>query len=264
MRPFPSTWKFKNFQKRQRHKKVLSIIDIIDHSSSVNDCLNKIKNITKRDINTIERRTRLQAKEDDWFYYRKGVITGTLTFRVSNSIKKNSKSDNINNGITKRLIFPLYYPAVIWGRDNEELGIAAFIKTMKPKHNGLKVKRAGLRLDDTHHFIGASIDGLVECSCCEPAILEVKCPYSIRDGTVAVDGKKLIYLTDDLKLKKTHPHYSQLQTYLGVYHCKIGYFCVYTPQDVLILNINFDENFWVNMKNDLCTYYQHYYLSDFF
>ena len=265
MRPFPPTWKFKTLQKRQRHKKVLSILDIIEqHSSSIEDCLNKIKNITKRDINTIERRTRLQAKNDDWFHYRKGVITGTLTCRVSNSIKKNSKSDNVNKGITKRLIFPLYYPAVVWGRDNEELGITAFIKTMKPKHHGLKVKRVGLRLDDTHHFIGASIDGLVECSCCEPAILEIKCPYSIRDGTVAIDGKKLIYLTDDLKLKKNHQYYYQLQTYLGVYQYKIGYFCVYTPQDVLILNINFDENFWENMKNDLCIYYQHYYLSDFF
>ena len=73
----------------------------------------------------------------------------------------------------------------IWGRDNEELGIAAFIKTTKSIHYNLKVTRAGLRLDQNHNFIGASI----ECSCCEPAILEVKCPYRIRDGTVAVDGK---------------------------------------------------------------------------
>ena len=57
MRSFPPTWKFKTFYKRQRRKNVLSIANIIENSSSVNDCLTKIKNITKRDIDTIERRT---------------------------------------------------------------------------------------------------------------------------------------------------------------------------------------------------------------
>ena len=131
-------------------------------------------------------------------------------------------------------------------------------------HYNLKVTRAGLRLDEDYHFIGASIDGLVECSCCKPAILKVKCPYSIRHGTVAVDVKKLQYLTDDLNLKRNHTYYYQLQTYLGVYKCKMGYFCVYTPQDVLILRINFDKEFWEKLKNDLYGYYKDYYLKDIF
>ena len=264
MSPFPPKWKFKIFYKRQRRKYVLSIADIIETSLNTGDCLTTIRNISKRKINVIERRTVLQAKNEDCFFYRKGVMTGTITCRVSNSVKKGINSDTINASISKRDYFPLYYPAVIWGRDNEELGIAAFIKTTKPMHYNLKVTRAGLRLDENHHFIGASIDGLVECSCCEPAILEVKCPYSIRDGTVAADGKKLQYLTDDLKLRQNHTYYYQLQTYLGVYKCKMGYFCVYTPRDVLILHIDFDGNFWKNLKKDLCTYYKDYYLKDIF
>ena len=264
MRLFPPTWKFKKFNKIQRRKNILSIASIIENSSTVNDCMFKIKNITKREIDTIERRTRLQAKEEDWFHYRKGVITGTLTCRVSNAVKRGKKSDSVDAGISKHYYLPLYYPAIIWGQDNEELGIAAFIKIMKPKHYDLKVTRAGIRLDDIHHFIGASIDGLVECSCCEPAVLEIKCPYSIRDGTVADDGRKLQYLTDDLKLKQNHYYYYQLQTYLGIYKCKMGYFCVYTPNDVLILNIDFDKRFWENLKNDLHRYYEHYYLKDIF
>ena len=264
MRSFPPTWKFKKFYKRQRRKNVLSIANIIENSSSINDCLSKIKNITKREINAIERRTRLQAKEDDWFHYRKGLITGTLTSRVSNSTKRGEKSDTVNAGISKQYYSPLLYPVIIWGQNHEEMAIAAFIKTMKPKHYNLTVTRAGLRLDDKHHFIGASIDGLVECSCCKPAVLEIKCPYSIRSGTVAANGKQLQYLTDDLNLKKTHSYYYQLQTYLGVYKCKMGYFCVYTPNDVLILQIDFDKNFWENLKNDLCTYYKQYYLKGIF
>ncbi len=200
MRPFPHIWKFKKYNKIERREKVLSIGNIIDHSTCIHDCLNKIKNITRRDINTIERRTRQQSKNDDWFHYRCGMITGTLTCRVSHSVKKGEKRENINTAITKREYFPLYYPAIIYGRDNEELGVAAFTKKMRSKHYDLKVKSAGLRIDDTLHFIGASVDGIVECLCCKPSILEVKCPYSIRDGTVAMDGYKLQYLTDDLKL----------------------------------------------------------------
>ena len=264
MCPFPPTWKFKTFHKRQRRKNVLSVANITENSLDINDCVIKIKNISKREIDIIERRTRRQAKEDDWFYYRKGIITGIVTCRVSNSIKKGKNSDTVNASISKRHYFPLYYPAIIWGRNNEELGIAAFINTTKAMHYNLKVTRAGLRLDEKHHFIGASVYGFVECSCCEPAILEVKCPYSIRNGTVAIDGKKLQYLTDDLNLKRNHTYYYQLQTYLGVYKCKMGYFCVYTPQDVLILHIDFDNDFWEKLKNDLHGYYEDYYLKDIF
>ena len=264
MSNFPPTWKFKRICKRRNRKKVLSIASIIEISSDPDECLSNIKKITKRDINTIARRTKLQANDEDWFHYRKGVITGTITYRISNSVKKCEISDQVNKAITKKYHTPLYYPSILWGRDNEELGIAAFIKMMRSKHHNLIVKRVGLQLDDTHHYIGASIDGLVQCSCCEPSILEVKCPYSIRDGTVAEDGKQLQYLTDDLQLKTNHQYYYQLQTYLGVYKYKKGYFCVYTPNDVLILPINFNETFWKKLKDDLCLYYEQGYLKTLF
>ena len=79
---FSPLWKFKTFTKRQRHKKLLSIVSIILSSSSINVCISKIQNISHRQINIIEGRTKLQSEEEDWFHYRKGVITGTLTYRV--------------------------------------------------------------------------------------------------------------------------------------------------------------------------------------
>ena len=264
MAPFPPLWKFKTFHKRQRHKNILSIADIIKNSSGINDCLSKIRNVTKREINIIERRTRLQSKEEDWFHYRKGVITGTTTRRVSTSITKDTNRDSINKAISKNENIPLYYPAIVWGRNHEELGIASFIKSMKASHHNMRVVRRGLQLDYEHPYIGASVDGVMLCECCEPAILEIKAPFSLRNGTVANDGKKLQYLTNDLQLKKNHQYYYQLQTYLGVYKYKTGYFCVYTPRDVLILRIDFDENFWRKLKRDLCLYYENYYLKSLF
>ena len=135
---------------------------------------------------------------------------------------------------------------------------------MRPLHHNLRVERRGLQLDETHPFIGGSVDGVVLCDCCEPSILEIKCPFSIRNGTVANDGNGLQYLTDELQLKINHNYYYQLQTYLGIYKYKKGYFCVYTPQDVLILHIDFDQDFWQKLKKDLCIYYEHYYLRYLF
>ena len=55
MSPFPPTWKFKTFYKRQRRKHTLSVANIIENALNVDDCLTKIRNISKRKINVIER-----------------------------------------------------------------------------------------------------------------------------------------------------------------------------------------------------------------
>ena len=78
------------------------------------------------------------------------------------------------------------------------------------------------------------------------------------------DGHKLQYLDRSLNLKKSHPHYFQLQTYLAVYKLKLGYFCIYTPQDIYTLEIQFDESFWTELKADLSIYYERDYLKSFF
>ena len=63
MSPFPPTWKFKTFYKRHRRKYVLSIANIIENSSNIDDCLTRIKNISKRKINTIEREPNFKQRK---------------------------------------------------------------------------------------------------------------------------------------------------------------------------------------------------------
>ena len=71
---FPPTWKFKTFYKRQRRRYVLSIADIIKNSSNVDDCLTKIKNISKRKIKTIERSTKFQQRKNFGFIIEKVLL----------------------------------------------------------------------------------------------------------------------------------------------------------------------------------------------
>ena len=53
-----------------------------------------------------------------------------------------------------------------------------FFELMKKKHQHLVISECGLFLDKTNCFIGASLDRLMTCDCCEDACVEIKCPYS--------------------------------------------------------------------------------------
>ena len=72
-------------------------------------------------------------------------------------------------------------------------------------------------------FIGASPDGMVSCDCCGQNVIEIKCPFCVKDSTFDDIDDKTFYLKrgndDQLKLDVKHQYYYQVQTQLGV--CKI-------------------------------------------
>ncbi|EEC20059.1 hypothetical protein IscW_ISCW022943, partial [Ixodes scapularis] len=61
---------------------------------------------------------------------------------------------------------------------------AAFIAKESPKHAGFKVKMSGLLVSPEKPFLAASPDGVVSCLCCGSAILEVKCPWTVRHAMI--------------------------------------------------------------------------------
>ena len=54
----------------------------------------------------------------------------------------------------------------------EKQAIAAYILVATKKQNGLKITPAGLTF---------SPDSILECVCCGKGVLEVKCPYHLKD-----------------------------------------------------------------------------------
>uniref|UniRef100_A0A1X7TMM0 YqaJ viral recombinase domain-containing protein n=1 Tax=Amphimedon queenslandica TaxID=400682 RepID=A0A1X7TMM0_AMPQE len=40
---------------------------------------------------------------------------------------------------------------------------------------------SGLIIDSNLSFLGATSDGFSHCDCCGDSIIEIKCPYSVRD-----------------------------------------------------------------------------------
>ena len=81
--------------------------------------------------------------------------------------------------------------------------------------------------------LGASPDGIVECSCCGKGVLEIKCPYchcSEDIDALAEDPKSCLTKSADgsCSLDKSHPYYYQVQVEMFV--CTVQYcdFCVCT------------------------------------
>ena len=82
---------------------------------------------------------------------------------------------------------------------------------MKPMHTNFEYRDSGLVVSTVHPYIGASPDGAVQCDCCGCGVLEIKCPYCIRESSPT----EASFLKDG-NLSKMHVHYYQVQTQLYV------------------------------------------------
>ena len=109
--------------------------------------------------------------------------------------------------------------------------------------------------------MGASPDGLIECKCCGKGVLEIKCPYSHHEESIAsaaLNNKFCLKMYDDdgtLGLDQGHAYYYQVQTQLFV--CNVNYcdFCVCTfPSEKAdpsshIERTSRDHDFWKEWPN---------------
>jgi len=115
------------------------------------------------------------------------------------------------------------------------------------KHDGglNNVRKCGLLVKIDKPFLGASPDGLLSCKCCGTAVLEAKCPYSIKDQNIKESYEKVDFLEvcdGNLRLKRSHRYYSQLTTEIALKGCSYGFIIVWTMVDYFIEKIPFDQN----------------------
>ena len=55
-----------------------------------------------------------------------------------------------------------------------------YSNVMKTNYSLFTIQASGLLLDPSNPFVGASPDGIIQCSCCKSGVLEIKCPYRVR------------------------------------------------------------------------------------
>ena len=129
------------------------------------------------------------------------------------------------------------------------------MQLMKANHHSFEVSPAGLFVNPKAPHLGASPDGLVFCSCCGSGILEIKCPYSVRES-VPVSASYIIEETDSVfKLSKKHKYYYQIQGQMAVFEVLYCDFVCWTPNGVHLERVAYDVEFVNNMIPKLTSFF---------
>ena len=125
--------------------------------------------------------TLLQSSSAVWYTQRKGRITASNFGAVCHtSITQPSRS--LVDKITQRCSVPKV-PALIWGLENENKAMKEYALLAKQHHRDFELKNTGLHINTKFPHLGATPDGLISCSCCGQGVLEIKCPFSIRNAS---------------------------------------------------------------------------------
>ena len=131
--------------------------------------------------------------------------------------------------------------ALVWG---EVDAISAYSTSPGPN---FKVRDAGVYIDACG-FLGASPDGIVEDdSGLTLQLVEVKCPYKGRSKVMQEmysDSSFCCSLVDGHPtLTQEHDYYFQVQGQMAITGIHTCDFVVWTPIDILVLTISFDQHF---------------------
>jgi hypothetical protein len=137
----------------------------------------------------------------------------------------------------------------------EQLAVARFTEL-----TGKEIHQCGLFVDQESPFPAATPDGIVAK---ENALLKVKCPFKGRDSRIE-PGDKFKFLESrkgELKLKKKHSYFFQVQGQLKICKRKTCYFVTYTFADIFIEEIEYDAEFYSQkMFPHLASFYKNHFL----
>ncbi len=124
--------------------------------------------------------------------------------------------------------FPLVSNKVGGGGEHEKDGVKSFLSDIASQHDGWieGFHQCGLYVKCDHPYLAASPDGLFTCKCCDPATVEIRCPYSVRNDNIM--EKDVYQHVDFLEehdgspcLKCSHKYFTQVQA--PKYRLKCGY-----------------------------------------
>nr|XP_032801379.1 uncharacterized protein LOC116938369 [Petromyzon marinus] len=258
-----------------------------------------LRKLTPDQVEQVERATRGQSDNEAWFAWRQGRITASVAHSIAHCRYVSGHSDRVPESYLRSLLPPpaaaaarnLRTPALLWGRDMEATAVELYRQTKQRQMNGryvVRVSPCGLYVDAERPWLAASPDGLVTLEPVAPSVrdldpsspsprspppaveatqrllLEVKCPYKHRAGSVreawASDRKFCLDVVEQggrtsYELKREHSYYTQVQCQLAVSRLLLADFVVYTEEDLAIAPVPFDADFWKQTLERLSTFY---------
>lgn len=187
----------------------------------------------------LERSTTDQALSATWHNERRQRITASHFGRIMT--RKAPITDLYLGSMFNAK--PFVSAPTTYGTSNEKLARQRYIRQSK-----LHVHDCGFLVNPEFPFLGASPDGKV-CDGAVTGIIEIKCPYSIRDMTIpeavaCAEKNHLVFLEKvgtDIRLQRNHLHWYQVQGQLLVSGAPFCDFICYTKVDFHVERIQPDS-----------------------
>ena len=150
-------------------------------------------------------------------------------------------SQSLIKGICYPEAFKFTSKATTWGCCHEKEAREVYLRACKSQHTDFCVTECGFFINTQWTYIGASPDGIINCTCHGKGVLEIKCPFCHHETSIQTaateDSKFCLKLSDGkLHLDQSHAYYYQVQTQLFVCNLDYADFCVCTfvknPEDI--------------------------------
>lgn len=197
--------------------------------------------VTREQILRVEEVTRGQTCNDLWNLYRVGRVTASKFGSIIKCMQSN-KQPTVS--LMKSLLGEYNVSgakSIQWGSLHEQTALELYVQ-----HCGVNVQKSGLWLY-SKGFCGASPDGIVDENC----ILEIKCPYSIRDSDVSSHIGPKFFLTKgvnglaliNMQNEQGFNYYHQIQGCMWLSGRKSCDLLVWTPQELFVTTVHYDEHY---------------------
>lgn len=170
--------------------------------------------ITEEESQYLAKCTRLQSQSTTWFSHRKGRITASR-FRAACKTSVVKPAESLVRQILQQTT-PPKSASLSWGLENEEKVRQLYVEMMSSMHAEFEVETTGLHVNPKYPYLGASPDGLVTCACCGNGLLEVKCPYSVRQSPPTCAAYLHAAENGGYSLSRDHEYYFQIQGQMGI------------------------------------------------
>ena len=124
----------------------------------------------------------------------------------------------------------------------------------------VQIVEKGLVIQAACPWLGASPDGIVFVGGVPQRLLEVKCPYQLKDGKSLDDyirSKSSCLKKEDgsISLRKSHSYFYQVQVQMFVCDLKECDFVVWSPEWLFVQRINIEDVLLKSVLTKLSAFY---------
>ena len=243
--------------------KKIHINEKLSQEENVNVFTSTIK-LNKEEIKSVDKMTMKQADSNQWFVQRFGRITASNLHKICTRIEtlKTSTTGNADN-LVKNILYGKQFTtfATKHGKATEPHAKRALIKILKQNnHKKLSSNESGTVICQSHPYLSASPDLKLHCTCCGDSLVEIKCPYTIRDKAPIPSLLPQLAQDEDQDwhLKMNTDHYFQIQGQLGVTGLNICWYFVFTHHGHFIEKIFFNKELFEDILNNVQIFWFRY------